>query len=189
MIKDLKEELRLRHLKNLITEAVVLSLYEQDQMQLPASPPGAAAPPTAAEMVPPVTPENQAPPQAQVPSQQGQQITADQITLDLLVERLNIIRGGKSFTDPEVYGQMTSFVKTLADQEKQAVYKFLMQTSKVVTSNAQQPYSDQQQPAPEAAPPQPTATQQQQVAPPAPTPPTAQGVAGASAPITPTGGV
>lgn len=183
MIKDIKEELRQRHLKNLITEAVVLALYEQDQMQIPAIPPAAGAPPTAAETQPQIPPDAQVPPQATAPQQQ---LVAEQITLDLLIERLNIIRGGKSFTDPEVYGQMTSFIKSLSEQEKQTVYKFLMQTSKVVTSNAQQTYGEEQQqqqePNPQAsttqAPPPPPAPPAQQAAPAAPPQ--------ATAPITPT---
>jgi hypothetical protein len=58
-----------------------------------------------------------------------------------MIERLNVIRGGRSFTDPEVYGQLVSFFKTLSDEQKTAMEKFLMDLGKIVIN-----VNDQEEP-------------------------------------------
>lgn len=40
------------------------------------------------------------------------------LTVDSIIDKLNVIRGGKSFSDPEVYGQLTTMFKAMPDQEK-----------------------------------------------------------------------
>jgi hypothetical protein len=174
MANDIKEEIRKRYLKNLITEVVTIALFEQDQQQaqqmLPP-PPAANAPATAQEMqqLGAPAPDNQVPPVQPPP-----QMTAEQITLDMLIERLNIVRGGKSFTDPEVYGQMTSYFKSMPPAEKDSVYRFLLQVAKIVTSNTQEQTGQQDQSAPQpevqnsAAPTPPPAPQGAPTAPTAP---------------------
>jgi len=170
MKNDLREELRKRHLTNLITEAVVIALYEQEQAQQFAPPPPAAGAPPSPQETEQLTqdnPQNEIPGVPPVPG-----ATAEQITLDMLIERINIIRGGKSFTDPEVYGQMTSYFKMMPVQEKDAVNKFLIQVAKIVTSNTQE-QTGQTDAAPPAPEPQNSA--------PAPQPPAPQPVAPAPA--------
>jgi len=49
-----------------------------------------------------------------------------------MIERLNIIRGGKSFSDPEVYGQLTTYFKGLNDADKAAIDRFLQSINKIV---------------------------------------------------------
>ncbi len=150
----LKEELRKRNLTHMITEAIVIALYEQDQQQLQPPPPAVGAPATPQEQQQASTPAVE----QQVPSvPDATQTNAEQITIDTLIERLNIVRGGKSFTDPEVYGQMTTYFKTMGLQERDIVYKFLLQISKIVTSNTQEQTqvadsTQQQQAAPQAQP-------------------------------------
>lgn len=162
MEKDiLQEELRKRHLNHLITEAVILALYEQDQMQqIPQSPPAANAPPTPQEVqqmgTPPV--EQQVPPVAPPP-----QVLAEQITMDMLIERLNIIRGGKSFTDPEVYGQMTTYFKSMPSQDREVIYKYLLQVSKIATSNTSEQTGEVEQQTPAYAQPEVQSTPPQPV--------------------------
>lgn len=136
MKNDLREELRKRHLTNLITEAVVIALYEQEQAQQFAPPPPAAGAPPSPEETNQLTQDNPQNTIPSVPPVPG--ATAEQITLDMLIERINIIRGGKSFTDPEVYGQMTSYFKTMPIQERDVVHRFLLQVAKIVTSNTQE---------------------------------------------------
>lgn len=129
--KDLKNEQRKRALTHLITEAVVLSLWEQDQAQIPPSPPAASAPPTSTELQ---AQTNSGVPQVpSQPSNPSTELQAQQITLDLLINKFNIIRGGKSFTDPEVYGQMVTKFKELQDQEKTTIYNYLNDVSKMIS--------------------------------------------------------
>lgn len=44
--------------------------------------------------------------------------TGEAITLDHILERFNTIRSGKSFQDPEVYGKLTTFFKSMTPEEK-----------------------------------------------------------------------
>lgn len=150
MKKDIKQTIRSHNRKNLIKEAFVLALLEQEQMaQLAPPPPAINAPPTQQEMQPPApAPQEATPPQANI---QGQQ----PISLDSIIERLNVIRGGKSFTNPEVYGQMVTYFKSLNDQNKDEINKFVQEIAKIVTNNPAEA-SPQQPPAPTpAAPPAP----------------------------------
>lgn len=52
--------------------------------------------------------------------------------LDAMIDRLNVIRGGKSFADPEVYGQLTSYFKSTSDADKAVIDKFLQSIGKIV---------------------------------------------------------
>jgi hypothetical protein len=52
--------------------------------------------------------------------------------LDVLIDRLNVIRGGKSFADPEVYGQLTSSFKAMSDADKAVIDRFLQTIGKIV---------------------------------------------------------
>ena len=62
------------------------------------------------------------------------------LTIDSLIERMNVIRGGKSFSDPEVYGQLTTMFKALPDEEKLTIDRVLLDISKVViNANPQNP--------------------------------------------------
>jgi hypothetical protein len=173
--KSLKNELRKRHLTHLITESVILALYEQEQMQIQPPPPAVNAPASPQEMAPQPTPENLPPPAAEPP-----QATQATVTLDTIIERLNVIRGGKSFTDPEVYGLLTTYFKNMNDDNKQTVLKFLQEVSKIVTHNApeQQEVPSGQEPnvPPQSAPVQPPITPQAQTAPATPAAPPTPGV-------------
>lgn len=139
---------------NLIKEAVTLALYEQKlheadpNMVPPPAPNGGATPPA-----PPAPPADQnAVPSATDPNapQQGGQ----PLTVDSMIERLNVIRGGRSFTDPEIYGQFTTFFKQLAPEQLQTIDQFLQDISKIVVNvesqataepNAQQTQAPAQQ--------------------------------------------
>ena len=92
----LKEDRRKKYLSGLINEAIVQIISEQDAAA--AAPVGMPAP-----AAPPV--DVSAPAGTPAPKE---------FTVDDMIERLNVIRGGRSFTDPEVYGQLVSFFKTLS---------------------------------------------------------------------------
>jgi hypothetical protein len=49
-----------------------------------------------------------------------------------MIERMNIIRGGRSFADPEVYGQLTSYFKGLNETDKAVIDRFLQDVNKIV---------------------------------------------------------
>jgi hypothetical protein len=119
----LKEDRRKRYLSGLINEAIVQIISEQDAAA--AAPVGMPAP-----AAPPV--DVSAPAGTPAPKE---------FTVDDMIERLNVIRGGRSFTDPEVYGQLVSFFKTLSDEQKTAMEKFLMDLGKIVIN-----VNDQEEP-------------------------------------------
>ena len=148
--RALQTERRQRFLKNLIEEAVINVLAEQDAM---GTPPPPAAPPAA----PPPDP-NQPPPA------EDQNQDLGEFTVDDMIERLNVIRGGRSFTDPEVYGQLVTYFKGLAPDQKQALLNFLVELGKIVIN-----VNDQDKPANKEA------QQSQPPAPPSAPPPSAQG--------------
>jgi len=167
--KALVSERRKRYLESLIKEALTSALLEQGQPSAapPAPAPAPPAPaPDAAATPPP-------PPGADVAS--GQQ----PFTVDDMIERLNVIRGGRSFTDPEVYGRLVTYFKTLEDGAKESLETFLVELGKIVidvgSEGAGQKAADPSAP---LAPPAPAAAP-----PPAPAPATS---AGAAPPIAPT---
>jgi hypothetical protein len=122
-------EIRNLRLENLIKEAVTLALFEQQPVAQPqavaANPvppaPPAPAPDMTAQLPPeePVAPQDQAPP-------------AQQMTIDSMIERLNVIRGGKSFTDPEVYGQLVSYFKKITPEQNQVIDQYLQDVSRIM---------------------------------------------------------
>lgn len=138
--KALVEERRKRFLESLIGEAIINVLAEQEQGETMASPaaatPAAAAPQSApAPMQPPETPAETNPEQP--------------FTVDDMIERLNVIRGGRSFTDPEVYGRLVTYFKTLDEPSRDSLEKFLVELGKIVIDVGQE---QQKEPA-EATPP------------------------------------
>ena len=89
--------------------------------------------------------------------------TGEPIDLDAIIERLNIIRSGKSFSDPEVYGKLTTMFKSMPESERITLHTQLKSIGAIVQSQAV-PGSPEAgpAPAPEAMAAAPTA--------PAPTP-------------------
>jgi len=151
--KALQEERRKKYLSGLINEAVVQILSEQDAAAAPMGMPAPAAPP--ADVSAPPAPEA-------APTGQSKEFTVDD-----MIERLNVIRGGRSFTDPEVYGQLVSFFKRQNDQQKSEIEQFLVEIGKIVINVNEQeaPPSSEASAAPPATP------AAQPAVPPAPTAP------------------
>lgn len=153
MVSELKQLKK----NNLIKEAITLALFEQEQAGAPApvmpnaGGGGAAQAPQAPNMgmSPPIQDPNATDPNA--PPPQANEGQPEELTLDTMIERLNVIRGGKSFTDPEVYGSLTTYFKTLQPEQKTVIDSFLQGVSKVMIDVRQN--TDPQQPDPNAAPP------------------------------------
>lgn len=120
-----KEEIqRKKYLTYLLTEAVGI-LKEQ-------APPMSAVPPTA----PPAAAVTGVP-QTGAETPAGAPQEAKPFTVDEMIERLNVVRSGKSFSDPEVYGQLTSYFKSMPDADRAVVDKFLQGLGKVVIQVSQ----------------------------------------------------
>lgn len=155
--KALQTERRERYLQRLVNEAITQILTEQ-------------ATPVAAPEAPALPP---APPVAPIPgAPEGLEGTnPDEFTVDDMIERLNVIRGGRSFTDPEVYGQLVTFFKGQTEEQKTGAKEFLVSLGKIVINVNQQEQSGNEQ-APAIPPPTgtPPATSAPPAMPPAPPP-------------------
>lgn len=156
--KELEQERRERALRTLIQEAIVNVLAEQEmeQQQQTAVPPATPGPdPLTNPIDPDVT--------AQQP--QAQEEEEVPFTVDEMVDKLNVLRGGRSFTDPEVFGRLTTFFNNLTDEQKNSLDWLLTELGKVVIdASAEQvdPQQQQSQPAQPPPPPAPPAPQPEQ---------------------------
>lgn len=119
-----------------------LELYEQQQQ-----PPAQVAPPIPSP-VPTATQPQGATPSGQDVIQQPAQTPAEQlpeISLEMLIDKLNIIRGGKSFSDPVLAGKLNQAFNQLSDTEKAGADKVLGVFAQVIQEDSQQSGGQQQQ--------------------------------------------
>lgn len=159
-------EERKKHLTHLITEAVrILKEAPAAPTPPPPPPPAGAVPPSPVPPAPATNTTAAAPPtDPNAPPPAGNE-PPKPFDIDAMIDRLNVIRGGKSFADPEVYGQLTAYFKTMSDADKAVIDRFLQSIGKIVIqvdqnqqsgSNAAQPPMNQS-PAPVAPAPTPGA--------------------------------
>lgn len=157
-------ERRQRYIKNLIQEAIINVLKEQEPIvptsAVPPASPGIAPETNGVEsMTPDVAPQEQ------------------DFTTELMVDKLNVLRGGKSFTDPEVFGRLTEFFNVLTDEQKGSLENMLTELGKAVIGATEEEAGledpEQQQTSAPAQPPQ------------ASIPPPASGAPAAGAPVAP----
>lgn len=123
---DFKKEKRERFLTNLINEAIINVLAEKASSVPPAStPPAPTMNPTDADVTNPT------------PSQSS---TTEEKPFDVdeMVNRLNVLRGSKSFKDPEVYGRLTTFFKNLPEDQKSILDTILAELGKIVIDASEQ---------------------------------------------------
>ena len=122
MIKPLATTKRYRYLTYLLTE-VVNSLVEQEQQPLPApaAPPVQAAP--AGGAMPPAADASA------TTDPNGQPIP---LTIDQIIDKLNIIRGGTSFSEPEIYQKLTDLFNGTPEEQKPLIDGFLKSVGEVV---------------------------------------------------------
>lgn len=96
--------------------------------------------------VSPAPPENQvtdAPPEEQVvdpvadDQNVSQEAVADMqmgsITLEMIIDKFNTIRAGRSFKDKSIKQQMMTYFEKLSDEEKLSLYAFLKGISQIVS--------------------------------------------------------
>ena len=104
-----------------------------------------------------------APPAAPVPAADGgpgvpRGKGGEPLTIENMIERFNVIRAGKSFDDPEVFGQLTTLYKAMEDDQKQKLDTLLWNIGKIVQNVSDKPAPEAPPaPAPEAAPAAPPA--------------------------------
>lgn len=127
----LQKEARKRLLAAYLLEAQRML---KEQAPMPPPPGGSAVP---LSPVPPAPATNTSaaamPPAPPVPgAQPGQDMQQKPFDVDSMIERMNIIRGGRSFADPEVYGQLTSYFKGLNETDKAVIDRFLQDVNKIV---------------------------------------------------------
>ena len=73
--------------------------------------------------------------QSAVPTGKG----GEPLTVESMIQRLNVIRAGKSFDDPEVFGQLTTLYKELEDEKKTWLDGFLFNIGRIVQSVSEKP--------------------------------------------------
>ena len=64
------------------------------------------------------------------------------LTVESMIARLNVIRAGKSFDDPEVFGQLTTLYKSLEDDMKTKLDSLLFNIGKIVQSVSEKPAAE-----------------------------------------------
>lgn len=137
-------------------------LKEQEEAELAPPPDAQQSAPT-----PPMSPGDGGP---GVPRGKG----GEPLTIENMIERFNVIRAGKSFDDPEVFGQLTTLYKAMEDDQKQKLDALLWNIGKIVQNVADKdamgiPGEEMKEaPPPPAMPPPPPA-----IPAPAPAPPAA----------------
>lgn len=131
---NIKKEKRERFLTNLISEAIINVLAEKaSAIPPPSTPPAPNMNPTDADVRNPPTPQpaGPAPDGAPVPQEKP-------FDVDEMVNKLNVLRGSKSFKDPEVYGRLTGFFKNLPDDQKATLDTLLSELGKIVIDASEQ---------------------------------------------------
>jgi pyruvate dehydrogenase E2 component (dihydrolipoamide acetyltransferase) len=152
MKKEIIEERRTRFLENLLQEAIVNILAEQ----------AAAAP--APEAPAPEAPATAAPAEEATTAEEGN----TEFTIEEMIERLNVIRGGKSFKDNDVYTKLIVFFSKLSDQQKNDLRQMLIDIGQAVINV---PEEGKAETAPAETPVEAPAVETPPVAPPAPAAP------------------
>lgn len=127
MKNELLTERRARFLENLLQEAIVNILAEQDAAPAPEAP--APAPSAAAEPAP-APPASALPPTP--PAEAGTPEKKEELTVDDMIERLNVIRGGRSFKDNDVYAKLVLFFGKLTEEQKAALQSQLIDIGQAV---------------------------------------------------------
>lgn len=132
MERELKLQKEAR--KRLLTAYLLEVQRILQEAPMPPASGGSAVPPSPVAPAPATNTAASMPPPPPVPGavQPGQDGQPKPFDVDAMIERMNIIRGGRSFADPEVYGQLTSFFKGMSEADKAVVDKFLQDINRIV---------------------------------------------------------
>jgi hypothetical protein len=137
---NLVQERRKRSIEQLVKEAIINVLSEQE-LDMSVGQQAATQPQQPVEEQPPpvATPDT-------VPKQ---------YTVDDMIQELNAVRSGRSFTDPEIYGRLVTFFKNLEEDQRTHLDTLLKQIAELVTG-VEDTAGGQEQPAPQTNQAQPT---------------------------------
>lgn len=159
-------------IKKISSQAKKYSLLEQLLQEDPAVPPA-----------PPAAPAAPAPDMSMDallggtdPAAAGQEGVPGQdkpVALDDVVDRLNVIRGGKSLKDPQVYTELNTYFAGLQEQDRKQLFDFLNKISQIITGTAADDPNAPQTAGTPAIPPDETVPPAAPVAAPAPAAPVA----------------
>lgn len=116
----------------------------------------------------PMAAQQQPPPQEQQPQAQPEQLAqavdsnGQNLTVESLIEKLNIIRGGRSFDAPEVHSQLNALYQNIQDQDKVTLDRILIDIGKAVqqSQTTQPPAPQNGQTPPQQTPVQSAGAQQ-----------------------------
>lgn len=136
----LRKERRNRAVEGLIKEAVINVLAEQQLDPSGGVKTQAPVQPDPAQRQQTFAPEQEPPPIAA-----PEQTVPQQYTVDDMIRELNAIRSGRSFTDPEIYGRLVTFFKSLDDENHTALDNLLTQIAELVTGIGNALENQQQQ--------------------------------------------
>lgn len=79
--------------------------------------------------------------------------TGEPVNIDVIIDRFNVIRGGKSFNEPGVYGELSNLFNSLPDNEKVALENFVRKMGEIVTGPEHPQQNAVNNPVPQTAPP------------------------------------
>jgi hypothetical protein len=120
---------------NSVANRVLKRIVEADDTQA-APPPDvapAAPPPAAGDQPNNVSISKVASGETGTTDVEGNDLEKGNITMDMVIDKLNSVRSGKSFKDEAILGQMTQYFDDLNDNEKLALYAFLKGIAQIVT--------------------------------------------------------
>lgn len=146
-------------LKKISSQAKKYTLLEQLLKEDPAVPGAPAVPPPApAAPAPDMSMDALLGGDPMAP--QGQEGIPGQdkpVALDDVVDRLNVIRGGKSLKDPQVYTELNGYFASLQEPERKQLFDFLNRISQVITGTSADDPNAPPTPGTPATPPDETA--------------------------------
>lgn len=129
-MKDLEKERRERHLRQLIKESIVNVLVE---MAMEQGQPGSAVPPVSPGPAPETNRTD-----TDVQNSPNTTVENEEFDVDDMVDKLNLLRGSRSFKDPEVYGRLNTYFNNLTGEQKNVLNWLLTELSKIVSYSSSQ---------------------------------------------------
>lgn len=129
MNNKLQQERKERFIRNLIKEAIINVLAEQEELS--SVPPATTPPSPQTNIAEPAAPSPTPATNEEIPETPPGEV---EFTVDSMVDQLNVLRGGKSFKDPEVYGKLNTFFNNLTEEQKVSTKWMLEELTKIVTN-------------------------------------------------------
>ncbi len=122
----------MNNLKKMILEAfVVLKEAELSTQQAPAPQNNAPQPPQPSNNAP--MPQQQPQGEQTLSTDNAQQPNQTPATIDALIEKINIIRAGKSFGEPSIYKAISDMYDGIEEQKKMTVQEIVKKIADTLT--------------------------------------------------------